>query len=1098
MATKMSFNYFQSQKYGGGTLPQSSGKDMEVSQDLHLKMSKKIAQLTKVIYALNTKNDEHEAIVQSLKDTHEEELQQLLADTKKKIAIYQSKVVSEVDGKKRIESLEACIVQHQQRQERALGEFENFKRKAEEELCNVKKSHAEKMLEISQDVLIAKREFAENVEKFVEFQKRFESEKQRAIDELKKNHEVELDSVRNFQGSQNEQMVHEVSRLKEKHSEEIDSLSEKYELLQVEKNKSEEDYEQKLQKAQAFYENELEVIKREQSASQDSLVQTLKDQQEKLRKDFSSQEAELKKQIDSLIHQLADSEECVEKHGNRISQLESLLQDTDSNSQNLVQKLKDLEEELATSLNQLQDKQIELSSLNEKYSQQSTELSQKSGLVQDLEASSLKQGELIEQLNKNITELTNKIENLESEKKNYFSQQENLSHQQIHQLKSLQQSLDDLNIEKQTMQQRYEREIQGLKERHSNRESEQEERQEAMLKELRTSLEDKLSRERKEFAEKLSEIKQEGENRLNEETKRLTGEKETILNEFERVKSELFIKLKTAEDEVKRLENSVENSQHGLGTASTHITNLKDAASKLKSELDNTRTDLKTAKINSAALQAELDKVRLQHGSQLSELELSSQVKLEALKTELDNNWAETLKNETMKLRNQMADQFEGEKNSAILRLTASHEKEITKIISEWEIQVNSLTLQVTDLQRSANKTSLKSTEELQQLQNEMGTLENRLRQEMMDASEEYSRKISVMESAQEDQLKSVIQRKDEEAAELEKKLREKYVDDLQIQLTAHRAAVQNIQEQADKLRHDREITLIKQHQQDIDKLRLELSEKLENDLEERKRKHESEMQAARIELERAVELSKQKDRNNNLRIEELQKEVEKRERTIRNLEDEVRSLKRSIEQLKKDMKQRDQDIKQVKHEAKNQIKHLEEEFRHEYQRNVDNLQSDHVREVEEMVAQFNQAQSLLKDKISSIQFELQEAEERYRNRESRPEDLELIMQLRDSISERELRVKELIDEKRFYQLELVNRETNFNKIFNTTQNIGVLNPLTAKPRGKKGDKAPLKHSSAPTLSQRLDPLPNSPLHDAKLNPTKPLPLPSFNKKFVK
>ena len=43
-ATKMSsFNYFQNGKYG--TVQQ---KDMEVSQDLHLKMSKKIAQLTKV------------------------------------------------------------------------------------------------------------------------------------------------------------------------------------------------------------------------------------------------------------------------------------------------------------------------------------------------------------------------------------------------------------------------------------------------------------------------------------------------------------------------------------------------------------------------------------------------------------------------------------------------------------------------------------------------------------------------------------------------------------------------------------------------------------------------------------------------------------------------------------------------------------------------------------------------------------------------------------------------------------------------------------------------------------------------------------------
>ena len=33
-------------------------------------------------------------------------------------------------------------------------------------------------------------------------------------------------------------------------------------------------------------------------------------------------------------------------------------------------------------------------------------------------------------------------------------------------------------------------------------------------------------------------------------------------------------------------------------------------------------------------------------------------------------------------------------------------------------------------------------------------------------------------------------------------------------------------------------------------------------------------------------------------------------------------------------------------------------------------------------------------------------------------------------------------DDKKFYQLELVNRETNFNKVFNANPNVGVINPL--------------------------------------------------------
>ena len=41
--------------------------------------------------------------------------------------------------------------------------------------------------------------------------------------------------------------------------------------------------------------------------------------------------------------------------------------------------------------------------------------------------------------------------------------------------------------------------------------------------------------------------------------------------------------------------------------------------------------------------------------------------------------------------------------------------------------------------------------------------------------------------------------------------------------------------------------------------------------------------------------------------------------------------------------------------------------------------------------------------------YRLAEAEERYSQRDSRPEDLELIQQLREEVQEREMRVKQLI-----------------------------------------------------------------------------------------
>jgi hypothetical protein len=48
---------------------------MADSSDIHHKMNKKIAQLTKVIFHLNTKNDENQAYLQTQQDSYEREIE---------------------------------------------------------------------------------------------------------------------------------------------------------------------------------------------------------------------------------------------------------------------------------------------------------------------------------------------------------------------------------------------------------------------------------------------------------------------------------------------------------------------------------------------------------------------------------------------------------------------------------------------------------------------------------------------------------------------------------------------------------------------------------------------------------------------------------------------------------------------------------------------------------------------------------------------------------------------------------------------------------------------------------------------------------------
>ncbi|XP_010132895.1 PREDICTED: protein FAM184B, partial [Buceros rhinoceros silvestris] len=103
-----------------GSKAARSGSAEECNQEMHMKMCKKIAQLTKVIYALNTKNDEHEASIQSLREAHDVEIQHILAETRETILQCKSKVEEEQLLRKRIQALEIEVEQHKRLKEEAL------------------------------------------------------------------------------------------------------------------------------------------------------------------------------------------------------------------------------------------------------------------------------------------------------------------------------------------------------------------------------------------------------------------------------------------------------------------------------------------------------------------------------------------------------------------------------------------------------------------------------------------------------------------------------------------------------------------------------------------------------------------------------------------------------------------------------------------------------------------------------------------------------------------------------------------------------------------------------------------------------------------
>ena len=70
----------------------SNGFNSEMFPDLHLKMSKKIAQLTKVIYHLNTRNEDFSIDLKAEKQSHANEVEEILQDAADKINKFKSQL----------------------------------------------------------------------------------------------------------------------------------------------------------------------------------------------------------------------------------------------------------------------------------------------------------------------------------------------------------------------------------------------------------------------------------------------------------------------------------------------------------------------------------------------------------------------------------------------------------------------------------------------------------------------------------------------------------------------------------------------------------------------------------------------------------------------------------------------------------------------------------------------------------------------------------------------------------------------------------------------------------------------------------------------
>ncbi|XP_073483267.1 protein FAM184A isoform X4 [Aquarana catesbeiana] len=1060
MATGMSWQQ-QQHYYGGGAsasaakfVPSSSGVmahqaglNMEYTADLHLKMSKKIAQLTKVIYALNTRNDEHESGVQAIKEAHEEEIQQILAETREKILQYKNKVSEETELKRKIQALEESLEEHKKMKHQALTEFEVYKHRVEDMQLCAEAQHVQRVVTMSREVEEIRKRFEERIRSFMQLQVQFEKDKRAALEELRASHRIEMQDLLKAQHNQHATINKGQETLEEMHRLQVEDLNKKLEDLRLERKKLHEDYEAKLSKAQAFYEHELEALKRSQLFTAESL-HVCKQKEAELKREFQNQEAILQKNLGILKTEFQVVQEEAASLREKCQKLQASLSSAESNVQVLQKQLETVKQEEMSLLSKHKEMESELAAARERLQQQATELVLKASHIGMLQATQMTQEATIQDLESEKARIKEKIVRLEEERILLQTKNQNLDERQRQQILALEKKINEA---KQTQRECYEKELINLRIKFEEETLQLKEAHAKMLEEMSWKHQAALEAAQSSTNKEKKKLKMDLHQQHEKEKQELEEDKNQLKQQLETLKEELTKKLMDANEEICRLQDLVKKSEQGLGSAECHITSLKDAQDRLQNELDMTRERLRETSDSLFAVQGGLEKERQKHESVISAMREEERLKIDKVARDLELKWTETLRQECSKLREELKIQHDEDKKAAMAQLLQLKEREINTAKDSWQKKVEDLLDQISLLKQNLEMQLCQSQNALQQLQSQFSQERQRLTRELQELEEEHQQRQKSLQEAHMLAFQSMEEAKDQEQKDLEDRLHQKYSEELQSVKDAHKQVMDMLRVEMEQELQTLRFELEDEGKAMLASLRSELNHQHAAAIDQLRNHHHQEMEASAEELERHKDLSRRQESELLGRKAELEKQLRHQEQHVVNLNKELMILHESINTLTKELEFKGKEILRIRSEANQQIR-------------------------------------------------LTEMEEKYQNRESRPEDLQVISELKDMVAERDQLIKKLIEDKKFYQLELVNRETNFNKVFNASPNVGVINPLVKQK--KKNDKSANRFVSSPNLSAvetavmgnghptRLEPIPNSPIHDIEFNSSKPLPQP--------
>jgi chromosome segregation ATPase len=1048
-------------------------------------MSKKIAQLTKVIYHLNTRNEDHQIEMDTVVSNHQAEVDHILRDASAKM----KKLQETMESKQMQANLEAEITRLKKRHETerttAVNEFHEYKQKMAKREEDMTFQYQEKFEAIKNEIARLNNNFAGRIKDFNEMNENLRGKLEAAAqdtteaDAMQMKYEAETkELVRMNNEKYQAMMIHQLALQEEvKKEAEMKYAAQKAEDAEkfAEELKTQcgqlraqlgAEKQEELMSMKRDYEKQLSAQRDDLMGKLERALADLKDLAEKNR----NLESELQRQVEEVAKNLGD------QLGSRESDMKQLKIEVSS----LSEKLRERERQLSASLEEsiaLKDKldnateslntteaslrgcEIEISRLNDELAR-STQTgagmeqqlrgqlaikdkecaslrsdvnnlgTQINTLRNDLKSTQMDSGKALKDLQATYDALKIDKETLENRLKQVMDGNKAIEGKSANAVALLQQKLGESEIEwKKQMSAKdevHKRTMEALADKHQNSLDTIEEAKAKAVNEAMdkmATLEEQHAADREKFAKELAEASEAAER-----------EKEGVRVEHATQVEALQSKISAL---LQEMSDSSSQAAGDKGHLQEQIAQLQATVQSMQSDIENKRSDIERLTGNKSSLKEQVD-----------DLTDRLEAQRKAYETRMENSLANQGAEWTNKL------------DSMIAHEKSQHEQAFSdmkaKLENEMEMMRNSHSMEIDTLKDRAKASADAAGGDLDRLQKAYDELAD----ELSNARKAHSEAVDEMKLSHANDLQSL-----EDRLRGEKESSQKSWDDEKSEMQS---------------RYEEELLALKTStKRSLD----DAKTKMDKFIEESKKAAEAGLSTALTQLTETLQQQKNEELRelNNRNSAAVAQMVDDHEQIMKSKSAELQQSNGDRDKFMKSYQESESMLNSERERAR-QAEMLmaaeKDEMSMNYatdlrreqessERHVKELMAKHNYELETLQQEYADERARIEESVKGMAREYAMLETRYKNRESRPEDVDRIQYLEQALLEREEYMHSMEEQLGVIKREMLNREENYNQKFARAPNVGVMQVIK-NPAGAKDTPSMLSQAGENILGGKL------------------------------